>query len=245
MKSKIHFFNPGHETAILQGSENYTPPANVQRMIRELSYLPVWYADAEDFVFTEEIVSPRFFSLQPKEFRPFAKLISRKEIEKQKDSLPEMQATPWGLSPHSHSFFEKLRKSGNLNLTIPEWEEEYTRLTSRQTAAECLDKIRELLPDMDVPVSPKFCKKVREVEKYLILQNAPFILKTPYSSSGRGLLWLPERKLTAKDRTWIEGALNKQGCVSIECALDKYQDFAMEFYSDGNGNIRYEGLSVF
>lgn len=66
-----------------------------------------------------------------------------------------------------------------------------------------------------------------------------------YSSSGRGLLWLPERKLTTKDRTWIEGALNKQGCVSIECALDKYQDFAMEFYSDGNGNIRYEGLSVF
>ena len=56
---------------------------------------------------------------------------------------------------------------------------------------------------------------------------------------------LPERKLTTKDRTWIEGALNKQGCVSIECALDKYQDFAMEFYSDGNGNIRYEGLSVF
>lgn len=78
---------------------------------------------------------------------------------KQKDSLPEMQAAPWGLSPHSHSLFEKLRKSGNLNLTIPEWKEEYTRLTSRQTAAECLDKIRELLPDMDVPVSPKFCKK--------------------------------------------------------------------------------------
>ena len=93
--------------------------------------------------------------------------------------------------------------------------------------------------------STKFCKKVREVEKYLILQNAPFVLKTPYSSSGRGLLWLPERKLTAKDRAWIEGALNKQGCVSIECALNKYQDFAMEFYSDGNGNIRYEGLSVF
>ena len=30
-------------------------------MIKELSYLPVWYADPEDFVFTEEIVSPRFF----------------------------------------------------------------------------------------------------------------------------------------------------------------------------------------
>lgn len=245
MKPKIHFFNPGHETAILQGAENYTPPANVQRMTRELSCLPVWYADPEDYVFTEEIASPRFFSLQPKEFRPFATLISRKEIEKQGSDLPEMQAAPWGLSPHSYSLFEKLRKSCNLNLTIPEWKAEYTRLTGRQTAAECLDKIRELLPDMDVPVSPKFCQKVREVEKYLILQNAPFVLKTPYSSSGRGLLWLPERKLTTKDRTWIEGALKKQGCVSIECALNKYQDFALEFYSDGNGNVQYEGLSIF
>lgn len=245
MRPQIHFFNPGHETAILQGAKNYTPPANVQRMTRELSYLPVWYADPEDFVFAEEIDSTHFFSLQPKELHPFAKLISRKDIEMQKGNLPEMQAAPWGLSPQSYSFFEKLRKNNNLNLEIPEWKEAYTRLTSRQAAAECLDKIREILPDRDMPASPEFCREVNEVEKYLILRNAPFVLKTPFSSSGRGLLWLQERKLTAKDRTWVEGALNKQGCISIECALDKQMDFAMEFYSDGNGNVRYEGLSVF
>ena len=33
--------------------------------------------------------------------------------------------------------------------------------------------------------------------------------------------------------------------VSIESGLDKVQDFAMEFYSDGQGTVRYEGLSVF
>ena len=246
MKSKIHFFNPGHETAILQGSENYTPPANVQRMIRELSYLPVWYADPEDFVFTEEIASPRFFSLQPKELRPFAKLISRKEIKQQKDNLTRKQAAPWGLSPHSHSLFEKLRKNGSLNLTIPEWKEEYTRLTSRQTAARVSgQKYGNSCLIWTCRCRLNSAKKVREVEKILILQNAPFVLKTPYSSSAGDCSGCRNAKLTAKDRVWIEGALNKQGCVSIECALDKYQDFAMEFYSDGNGNVRYEGLSVF
>lgn len=245
MRSKLHYFNPGHETAILQGSENYTPPTNVQRMIRELAYLPVWYADPEDFVFTEELISPRFFSLQPKELKPFATPISRKELEGKGNNLPQMEAAPWGVSPQSLHLFNKLKQNGNLDLAIPEWKDDYTRLTGRQTAAECLDKIRELMPEMAFPVAPKFCKKIREVEKYLILQRAPFVLKTPYSSSGRGLLWLPERKLTAKDRTWIEGALNKQGCVSIECALDKHLDFAMEFHSDGNGEVRYEGLSVF
>lgn len=245
MISQIHYFNPGHETAVLLGSKNYTPPANVQRMIKELSYLPVWYAHSDDFVFTEDITFPRFFSLQPKGFRPFPTLISKKELKQKGASLPEMVAAPWGLSPHSLHLFDELKKNCGLNLSVPSWKEDYFKLTGRQTAAECLELIRQQLPDLQIPVAPRFCKKIREVEKYLILQNAPFILKTPYSSSGRGLHWIPERKLTTKDRTWIEGAINKQGTVSIECGLDKVQDFAMEFYSDGEGNVTYEGISVF
>lgn len=245
MISQIHYFNPGHETAVLLRSENYTPPANVQRMIKELSCLPVWYADSNDFVFTEEVISPRFFSLQPKEFRPFATLISRKELKQKGASLPEMVAAPWGLSPHSLHLFDELKMNCRLTLSVPSWKEEYFELTGRQTAVECLELIRQQLPDLSIPVAPKFCKKIREVEKYLILQNAPFVVKTPYSSSGRGLHWIAERKLTPKDRTWIEGAINKQGTVSIECGLDKVQDLAMEFYSDGEGNVIYKGISVF
>lgn len=245
MIPKLHYFNPGHETAVLIGKENYTPPANVQRMIKELSYLPAWYADADDFVFMEEMTSPRFLSLQPKEFRPFPALVTRDELCNRKPLLPAMEAQPWGLSPQSVHLFKELSKSCTSSLSVPDWKEEYFALNGRQTAAVCLDKIRELLPDMEIPVAPKFCKKLYDVEKYLILQRAPFVLKTPYSSSGRGLHWLPERKLTPKDKSWIEGALKKQGTVSIECALKKHMDFAMEFYSDGKGTIRYEGLSVF
>lgn len=245
MESLLHYFNPGHEAAVLSGSLNYTPSINVRRMIRELSYLPVWYADPEDYVYVEEINAPRFFSLLPKELKPFASVITKDGLFSQADSLPELVAAPWGMSPQSLGVYDKLKKNCNLSLSIPDWKDEYRILTGRQTAAVCLDKIRESLPDMQIPVSPKFCTKIHEVEKYLILQNAPFVLKTPYSSSGRGLLWLTERKLSPKDRTWIEGAIKKQGMVSIECALNKYQDFAMEFYSDEDGNVRYEGLSVF
>lgn len=245
MMPQIHYFNPGHETAVLLGSENYTPPTNVQRMTKELAYLPAWYAESGDFVFVEEIASPRFFALQPKSLRPFATLVSRKELATKDISPAELKAAPWGLSPSSIHLFNELKKNSQVAISVPEWNEQYFRLTGRQTAAECLEKIRMLLPDLSLPVAPKFCTKIRDIEKYLILQNAPFVLKTPYSSSGRGLLWLPERKLSAKDKTWIEGAFKKQGTVSIECALKKRLDFAAEFYSDGQGNIRYEGLSVF
>ena len=31
-KSKLHYFNPGHETAVLSGTVNYTPTTNIQKM---------------------------------------------------------------------------------------------------------------------------------------------------------------------------------------------------------------------
>lgn len=247
MNYQLHIFNPGHETAILQGVPNYTPPSNVQRMIKELAYLPIWYAQPEDFVYTEEIVSPRFISLLPKEFKPFATILSREILERKgRAELPILKALPWGLSPHSIHFFKKLQKKYNLQISIPEWRNEYIQLTSRETAVQCLKLIRDIIPNtIPLPTPAKICKELREIEKYLMLQNAPFILKAPFSSSGRGLYWLYERKLTTKDRIWIEGVLKKQGSISIEPALDKQQDFAMEFYSNGKGEVFYEGLSVF
>lgn len=245
MVSKVHYFNPGHETAVLHGLENYTPPANVNRMIRELAYLPAWYADKNDLVYMKDNAFPQFLSSLPKELKPFPKAISQKELRLKKTVLPEMEAAPWGLSPHSLHMFQELKRNYQMNMFVPEWKKEYFNLTGRQTAAECLDLIRLKLPDLPLPVTPKFCRRIREVEKYQILQNAPFVVKTPYSSSGRGLLWLPERRLTAKERIWIDGAFKKQGTVSIECGLNKIQDFALEFYSDGEGNITFEGISVF
>lgn len=248
----IHYFNPGHETAILLGTVNYTPPANVQKMQRQLAFLPVWYAAPEDFVWIEENIAPRFFALQPKELRPFAALITRNDLSKpvhpltkEKEKEAEIEAMPWGISPQSLGLFQRLKQSYGLSFSVPEWKEAYIRLTSRQTAAACLEKIQALLPDLSLPAPPKFCTKTAEVEKYLLLRNAPFVLKTPFSSSGRGLLWLYKRKLSDKDTSWIQGAIRKQGSVSIECGLVKVQDFAMEFFSDGQGGIRYEGLSVF
>ncbi len=241
----IHYFNPGHETAVLQGKHNYTPPRNVQRMQRELSALPVWYAAADDYVFAEENDSPRFFALQPRELKPLARLITRAELAEAQKRFPLLHAAPWGLSPQSLRLFSDLKKKYLPSLVVPDWKPAFADLTGRKTAADCLEKLRPRLAGQKVPVAPKFCTQLREIEKYLLLQHAPFVVKTPFSSSGRGLLWLHQRKLAEKDKNWILGALGKQGCVSIECGLNKVQDFAMEFYSDGCGEVRYEGLSVF
>lgn len=53
--SRIHYFNPGHETAVLLGTQNYTAPTNVRKMQKDLALLPVWYAEEDDFVYLETI----------------------------------------------------------------------------------------------------------------------------------------------------------------------------------------------
>ena len=212
---QLHYFNPGHETAVWQGVKNYTPPANVGRMTRELAFLPVWYADADDFVFVEEETDSAFFTSDPiKKLQPFAAILSRQALKQRQ--LPEcaLEAAPWGLSPHSIYLFEKLRADFSLTLSIPHWKEAYKQLTSRQTACNCLQVLKEKLPHVPLPSTPCFCHDI----------------------AG---------KLTDKEKEWIKGALKKQGSVSIEPALDKRLDFAMEFHSDGKGEVTYEGLSIF
>lgn len=243
--SRIHYFNPGHETAVLLGSRNYTPPANVRGMQKDLALLPIWYAEPEDFVYVSEITSPCFLSTLPVEFHSFPTPVTSATITDKASASTDLQATPWGISPQSLNLFSKLQEDTGLSLSIPDWKEEYARLTGRQTAAVCLERIHALLPSLPIPAAPCFCAKMDEIETYMTSGDAPFLLKTPYSSSGRGLLWVMKKELETNDKNWINGALNKQGSVSIEHGLDKRQDFAMEFYSDGQGHVRYEGLSVF
>ena len=64
--SRIHYFNPGHETAVLLGTQNYTAPTNVRKMQKDLALLPVWYAEEDDFVYLEDSkATPPFFAHLP------------------------------------------------------------------------------------------------------------------------------------------------------------------------------------
>ncbi len=245
MLPKLHYYNPGHETAVLVGTSNYTPSKNVQKMIADLALLPAWYASPGDYVFVDDLISPRFFSTFPKELYPEVTILSKDKVTGKTDYLPKMEAMPWGLSPQSLNVYTKLKDLLGIDIILPVWNQELVRLTGRPVAAECFKKIKELLPDFDFPDVPVFFNNLSEIEEYLVDNPAAYILKTPYSSSGRGLLWLDSGMLDDKDRKWINGALAKQGVISIEKALNKWNDFALEFYSDGDGEIGYRGISLF
>ncbi len=211
-------------------------------MTHDLACLPLWYADRRDLVYTPEPIEPEFIRKLPFNTEILPSLFGAKDFYR---TTEVYKANPWGISPSALRIFKQIKDEGRLNLIIPEWDEKYRILTGRQTTIRCHQQIKELYPDLEIPDTPLIFKRGIDLEKHLAKTTLPVVLKAPYSSSGRGIVWITNPSLSALERNWIAGILKRQGFISLEKGLEKTLDFAMEFYSDGNGGIRYEGLSVF
>jgi hypothetical protein len=110
-------------------------------------------------------------------------------------------------------------------------------LSHRRVSAWLLPLLR-----VDGTVGEAFeCTTADDVDK-LIGRYGRVVLKAPWSSSGRGLGFVPEMNHI---EGWLKNLLATQGSVMLEPYYNKVKDFGMEFYSDGNGNVGFLGLSLF
>ena len=251
---QLYLFNPGHEMEILCGKSHYTPPYSVQKMSTDLEMFPVWYGGTGSFTLVRNPKASQFIASLPKAFRtslssPMILNLMMKELYRrkklgEKPKLPPLTANIWGVSPRSIDAFKELKQAG-MDITIPEWKEEYVLLTNRRTSTLCLDRLQNTIPIIPGIQLPVFCTELKELEDFVLQNTPPYVIKTPFSSSGRGLYWIEDNKLDTRALSWINSALKKQGALSIEPALSRIFDFAAEFYSDGNGHVQHMGLSVF
>lgn len=237
---KIKYFNPGHETAVNNASPYYTPPANIAAMQEELSFLPAWYADREDKVLVDS-KDEVYYSYLTEKFSTLAQPVSQNELTLYRDANLSL----WGVSPQAIRYFEELNKELEINLDIPQWSEEYKYLNSRLAARDCLSELINSIPLLSQAIIPQFYTNLDDINRAVNTSAYQLLAKAPYSSSGRGLLWLPATGLTRTENQILHGILKKQGSVSIERVLDKQMDFAMEFMADGKGNIGFAGYSLF
>jgi hypothetical protein len=223
-------------------------------MASDLELLPVWYGGAGSYTLVRNMKVSQYMASLPKEFRqllssPMILNLMMKELFRRKKfdeypNIPPLTAAIWGVSPRSIDILKELKQAG-MDIEIPEWKEEYALLTKRQTSATCLSILQNNIP-VNPPIKiPEFFSDIDGLRNYIEGNIPPYVIKTPLSSSGRGLYWIESSELGNNDVSWITGALKKQEQLSIEPGLDKVLDFAAEFYSDGNGEVDYVGLSIF
>ena len=234
---RLYFFNPDSDLALADNGTNYIAPASARRMAQDLALLPVWYAGADSAVLAPSAYNADFLR-QMRELFPLQAVLA---TEPELPDYAGAEVLPWGWNPAVRSY---LLRGGicESRLLAPRLLAAYRPLSSRLRAVEVTRRIRDCYPRYTCG------------EHYLIDNVADCgrivdamhvcLFKTPWSGSGKGLNWCLHG-FTEPVSRWCGRVLREQGCLTAEPIYNKVEDFALEFYSDGQGGVRFAGYSLF
>lgn len=227
---RLFLFNPDCEMAVADGGKFYTPPANVRKMAEDLAFLPAWLGNEGDQVLVHTLPDENFVQSVCIPLQLKCKPICIHNLSRNADLWGE----PWGRSPRMGHW---LAGWGLGEVWKPEQKEWY----SRKMAREGLKRLMQVLPELERDILPQICYSIEEIGEQI--RGGSYLIKAPWSSSGKGLLALAFR-MAEKEKEWLKGMLRRQGYLMLEKRLDKVKDFAMEFYK-GKEGTEFLGWSTF
>ena len=214
-KKALYIFNPEHDLALASGETNYMAPASARRMASELALLPMWYVEEGSAVLASSAYNLGY-------------------VKKIQELL--------GLSVDLMTEPERLSGLGVDEALLPSMEQlnglrEYSHRS----------KAVSLLPELQL--NEYFCGesyylKTQEEWKTFVEERECCLLKAPLSGSGKGLNWC-KGIFTPFISGWCTRVAASQGGIIAEPIYNKVEDFAMEFYSDGTGEVTFMGYSLF
>ncbi len=250
-RNKLFIFNPTCELAIANGNSSWLPNKHLRQFEKDLEYLPIVFASAQDFMAVHQKPSETFkkwlniiIDKQP----VFVDRSKLTEEIKNYGFFPE-ELHPWGWSPAIHHKLKDLmpftckdfQASANA-----QWNSSSKDFYSRLTALKLLTTIvnqnpqQKLLPHEYHPVIAKSTQEVEQQFK----KWPQLVLKAPWSASGRGIQILRYGYLNKSNCQWINSVLEQQGYIMAEPLLDKLMDFSLHFYVRREG-IDYVGYGQF
>ena len=249
--SNIYIFNPTCEYAIVNGNASWRPNKLLSKMEADLSLLPIYLAEENDYVIVDNYPSDDFlssFNLLNKNLPQFI-LKSNLSSENIDEDISISSLKPWGWSPAMHSFLAPLKKYCSLefrNSPVFSWKSDFRELYSKRFSREMLTKFLEIQNDdifisrSDISVICTNKNEINEAHK----KWGDLMVKAAWSSSGRGLQIINQWPIHPKVWERIEGIINSQAFVLVEPLLNKKMDLTYQFNMQ-NGQLSYLGVSVF
>lgn len=230
--AKLHLFNPDNDLALASGIENFTAPKAAADLRNAGACLPLWYGQSGDAVLTYG-VNARWLESVNDRFGPGVDIFDH-------HSAADYDAAPWGWSLAARKIF-KIEGFATDSLPTDRQIGLWRQLSHRRTASQLREDIARQL-DFEIAPAAIEADSVESLRK-MLGDGRPKIIKSPWSSSGRGLL---DTRHVSADETLrrCEGTIQRQGSVMVEEAYDRTADFAMLFECSGAG-CRFAGYSVF
>lgn len=249
--TQVYFFNP--ETDILLGLDciHYTPNRRIKIMQEQFSLLPALYASKDSYILVPPEVLQRISHL------PFYDLVELKNIrllgfsshkKAYKNEIDELKQLitrksdiyfrPWGWNKE---LLFRLSRYGVPSKFLPSQKdiEALRTLSHRRTTIEFFNQYEEVFPNILTPIEIKDLEHLKKfVDEY-----PEFVLKAPWSSSGRGVLLSPNHS-KEEALAWGFGTIRAQGSVIGEKHYKRSLDFASE-WEIHDSNVKFTGLSLF
>lgn len=226
----LHIFNPEHDIALAANLSNFTAPHAGRQLRHDLGYLPaIWATDGYVLVENVEDAQRDFARLM---HRPFDCFVGKHQLAK----LDITRVEPWGWDLALRSFLLRYGVE-----TVPS-EEEIGVIRDLSHRKHAVDLLRAL--EMEDTTGQSWLADTIVEVKQALGNCGKLVVKAPWSSSGRGVRFI-DNTLNDYQQRWIKNVVAAQGSVVIETYCHKIKDFGMEFESDGRGQVRYLGLSLF
>lgn len=233
---KLYIFNPDADMALASQEENYMAPAPIRCMAADMAVLPVWYAAASSLVLAPSAYNLDFIKKMQALFSLPVQMVTEVELAEYSHASP----VPWGWNA---ALRKRLLKDGIADSRLPSvsWLEKYRRLASRQNAVEVLSSFEKTEGCVG---RSHWLTALDDCGRVAAGMDGKCVFKAPWSGSGKGLHWC-HQGFTAAAQRWCGHVLEKQGGIVAEPVYNKVLDFAMEFYSSGEGEVVFIGYSLF
>lgn len=238
----LYLFNPDNEISVANGTNGYTPKANITLMADNLAFLMAYLSGEGDYVLVPRLPEVDFTDRR----RDVLGVTCQPILWNRASLLSFREIKPWGWSPRVHNLLGELKTRCDEQFrqgVMSGWSDERRELYSRLRAVECLEYIRCQLSEVETGIVPRVCRSLEDVRG--IAEDEDIVVKAPWSSSGKGILFVSRKGLMKKEEEILSGMLHKQGYLMVERRLTRVLDFAMEFEMDADFQLHYLGLSVF
>lgn len=229
----LWIFNPDNDIALGNNLRNFTPPRNAMLLRQAGAMLPVWTAFDGDFIYSDNPADSNWLQSVISVSRKNISLLSGDNIDKIKS------ISPWGWSL---AIANTLRLKGVSPHLLPSDEQiDKIRMLSHRRSSIVINQQLQL-HGLNVSIPVEF-SDIQQLKHYLDTHHSAVVIKSPWSSSGRGVLYSDNTE-TSRLLNQAEGIIKNQGSILVEPKHKKIIDFAM-LYQLKNGIAKYVGLSVF
>jgi hypothetical protein len=225
--------------AVENGTNSFMPSKLLSKFESDISPLMAFLGDESDYILYENTPPQALTVFWNEKGFQLPSFIRKNQL----NEVTVNKIAPWGWSQIINSKFME-RDS---QLPIFSSTSKYRQFFSRQTSLQlCNELSKKALPEfVSIPHLPKRVSSLADVSLLLDKHAGGIVLKTLWSSSGRGLVFIRDNTQLKNATNWINAQLKKHEALIAEPIYNKLQDASLQFNITETGAYEFLGLNYF